>query len=381
MTAQNMEKAKPVDAAPLLAMESIADLDKAVLSDILIAGGYADGPIEDVAVKAIGQGLLGGSFRLQLRYVAGATGLPALVIKMHVDNPRSRKLARYGVRVEGVYGFYANEAAFYQQLAPLLSIRVPACYAAAVSEDGSRFVLVLEAIEPATPGDDLGPCSMQRLEMAVTNIAGLHGPSWGMTADRIDPMIFDSRGPNAVTMQSHVQTACKINEERWAGEFSSDDFAAFQRFADRYDEWQRAEGRPRSIVHVDHRLDNLLFFEDRDEVVVVDWQTLQLSFPLRDVGQMFAASIDTDLRREAEIPMLHVYHAALARHGVTDYAFDRLLDDYRYSLLQGLHGGLLGMATIPLQGRGKELFLTKVRRTMAALSDHRDHMAIDVLSA
>ncbi|MGE4323797.1 MAG: phosphotransferase [Sphingobium sp.] len=381
MSANAGQRARPVDATPMLAMEGIADLDKAVLSRILIEGGHATGPIEEVTLKPIGVGLLGGSYRLQLRYAAGASGLPALVVKMHVDNPRSRKLARYGVRVEGVYGFYANETAFYQQLAPSLSIRVPDCYAAAVSEDGSRFVLLLEAIEPATPGNDLTPCSMQRLEMAVINIAGLHGPSWDIAADRVDPMIFDSRGPNAATMQSHVQTACKINAERWADYFDAEEFAAFSRFADRYDEWQRAEGRPRSIVHVDHRLDNLLFFDDRDEVVVVDWQTLQLSFPLRDVGQLFAASIDTELRREAEIPMLRVYQEALARHGVTDYGFDRLLDDYRYSLLQGLHGGLLGMATIPLEGRGKELFLTKVRRTMVALRDHRDHMEIDVLSA
>ena len=66
---------------------------------------------------------------------------------------------------------------------------------------------------------------------------------------------------------------------------------------------------------------------------------------------------------------------------MTDYSFDRLLDDYHWSLLQGLHGGLLGIATIPVEGRGKELFLTKIRRSVATLKEYRDRMPMDIFAA
>ncbi len=89
------------------------------------------------------------------------------------------------------------------------------------------------------------------------------------------------------------------------------------------------------MLHGDYRLDNLLFDPDGADVVAVDWQTLAVGPPARDLAYFLGTSLTVDDRRAAERELVAEYHAALCARGVSGYDADQCFDDYRLGQLQG----------------------------------------------
>jgi hypothetical protein len=62
-----------------------------------------------------------------------------------------------------------------------------------------------------------------------------------------------------------------------------------------------------------------------------DW-SLTTWLGVYDLAYVMALYWDSDLRRTLEMPVLHHYHHALTQRGVTGYAWQQLVDDYRLSV-------------------------------------------------
>jgi hypothetical protein len=56
-----------------------------------------------------------------------------------------------------------------------------------------------------------------------------------------------------------------------------------------------------------------------------------------DLAYAIVLDWDVELRRQCEIPMLKRYHETLMQHGVTDYSWERLYDDYRLCVAMGVY--------------------------------------------
>ena len=109
------------------------------------------------------------------------------------------------------------------------------------------------------------------------------------------------------------------------------------------------------MIHGDYRLDNLMFSTtEDDDVVAVDWQTMIVGPPTRDVAYFLGTSLDVDDRRAAEEQLVASYHRALVARGVDGYDADRCFDDYRVGQLQGPMITVIGCmyATADAQRRG-----------------------------
>ena len=74
---------------------------------------------------------------------------------------------------------------------------------------------------------------------------------------------------------------------------------------------------------------------DRPGVAAVDWQTVALGLPARDVAYFLGTSLAVDDRRAHEQALVAAYHGALAGHGVGGYTLDECWDDYRFGLPPG----------------------------------------------
>ena len=99
--------------------------------------------------------------------------------------------------------------------------------------------------------------------------------------------------------------------------------------------WLLAEPNRFALMHGDYRLDNMLFDPDRTRITVVDWQTMGVGLPARDLAYFTATSLlpECAIARSSK-DLVAATTGALLGYGVTDYDFDTCWRDYRLGVMQ-----------------------------------------------
>ncbi len=328
------------------------------LTAALRSAGHAV-TVTTVATQPIGNGQVGANYRLLLQ---GEGPLPAtLVAKMGAGDDRSM-----------VANGYRNEVAFYLDLAPTVAVATPRCWFGAMTDDATVFTLLLEDLSPAAPGDQVAGCSPAEAEAAAVNLAGLHGPRW------CDETLYDHPGLNrvgeedAAFLGSVFASAVDIFVDRYRPEVDAAGEHTLRRFAEAVPTWITARSERFALGHGDYRLDNLLF-EPSGVVHAVDWQTLSVGQPGRDLAYFCATSLEVEDRRAHEAAVVSAYRSALTGHGVdgTAYSAATAFEDYRLGVLQGPLITVLGVAyaTAGRSERADAMFLTMFRRSLVAIED------------
>jgi len=345
-------------------VEHIDDISANWITAALQRDGLS-GVVSEVSSKPIGTGQMADSFRINLGFasVDASHDMPqSVVVKMQAEDELSRQA--------GAGGAYSSEMRFYTELASTVSIRTPHCYFAIGPDDEGRFALVLEDMAPAEQGDQLLGCDFESARSAVINLAGLHGPRW------CDPTLVD-----VVPYRSAEETAflASVVAESTAGfiahygdRVDAEDVLVLQAFAPKCGKWL-VDNRDRfAPVHGDYRLDNLLFGKSDDggvEVSAVDWQTLDLGLPGRDLGYFLGNSLLPGDRRASEKELVSAYYNALLGHGVEDYSLEQCFDDYRYGQFQGLMITVLAAVGLAHTERGDDMFMAMSSRACEAIRD------------
>lgn len=124
-----------------------------------------------------------------------------------------------------------------------------------------------------------------------------------------------------------------------------------------------------SLLHGDYRLDNLLFDPDRTRVTVVDWQTLTVGLPARDLAYFCGTSLVPELRAGAERELVEHYHRELVGHGVVDYDAETCWADYRLGMPQITLITTFGFAFSAATERGDDMVLTMLERGCRAIRE------------
>jgi hypothetical protein len=330
------------------------------LTSALRAGGH-DVTVTDVRVTPVGTGQMGASYRLAFDATGADGGLPAtLVAKLPAPDPGRRAMAAPG---------YRAELTFYEHVAPTIAARIPACLLAVASEDWHDFTLLMEDVAPASQGDQLAGCSLDDVMVAATNLAGVHGPRWS------DPTLWDIPhldpvGPADVEFLAAVfADALGSFTTRFVGALDDADRAVLDAVGPVLSPFLLGRADRFAVLHGDYRLDNLLFAPDRRTVVTVDWQTMTIGLPGRDLAYLVATSLDPAERRAGEHAVVAAYHRALEDHGVTGYDLATCFEDYRVGMLQCPLIIVLGAAYGDQTERGDAMFTVMLRRSLEAMRD------------
>ncbi|AFM17814.1 putative aminoglycoside phosphotransferase [Mycolicibacterium chubuense NBB4] len=346
---------------------SPSDLTPAWLGSVLGAD------VTDVEVTAIGTGQTGATYRVTATYsaAAGSAALPGtFAIKLPAQDDTVRERVALG---------YLSEVEFYSTVTHEVSIPVPACFHSEITSDGADFVLVLADMAPAVQGDQIAGCSPREAALAVEALAGLHGPSW---CDRrwcdLPSIVMPKPGDEAAAtgMGEVAVMAANITLEKLGSSVRDDDRETLLTSMGLVTPWLLAVPHRFSLMHGDYRLDNLLFAPDRTRVTVVDWQTIGVGLPTRDLAYFTSTSLLPDDRAAAEPGLVERYHAALQRHGVSGYDLETCWEDYRLGVLQAPLLTTLGFAFASSTERGDEMILTMLHRGCRAI---RELGAIDVV--
>ena len=332
----------------------IEEIDAKWLSQVL---GYA---VDAVESERVGAGQTGAAYRLSLRAEQGPT---TLLAKVAAGDAEARGRVSAG---------YANEVGFYAHLVQTLDVRTPRCWHAGISEDARRFTLLLEDLAPRVPGVQVRGCDVQRAAGALRNLAGLHAPRWNDASLRdLDFLGNMMEGETAEFLGEVARSACEQFVERYREELGPEDTATMLAAGKLITKWATASQEPFAVIHGDYRLDNLMFGADADDVVALDWQTMTLGPPARDLAYFLGTSLDIEARREAERDLVGLYHGELVRRGVRDYSFERCFDDYRLGLLQATMITSLGaiFATRERSAEADDMFMAMATRSCAAIRD------------
>jgi hypothetical protein len=324
------------------------------LTDVL---GYK---IQSFASKKVGAGQTGASYRLTLQTERGQESLIAKVAA-------GDQQARSGVGVG-----YAGEVLFYASLRDSVDIRTPDCRYAAIADDNLKFTLLLEDLSPRRPGVQAEGCSVDMARGAVRNLAGLHAPRWNDAAlyQLAFPMTINNEEA-ASGLAQVVQMAAAEFAGRYPTQLSAADAATLQAGAAAIGKWALANPKPFAMVHGDYRLDNLMFGANPDDVVALDWQTLGVGPPTRDLAYFIGTGLEVGMRREAEKELVTAYRNELLRRGVTDYDFEQCFRDYRLGQLQATMITTIGAiyATRERSEASDAMFLAMATRSCAAIRD------------
>ncbi|MEU1981396.1 phosphotransferase [Nocardia sp. NPDC019395] len=315
-------------------------------------------PVREITAEPVGTGQIGSVYRLRLT----GDGVPdSLLAKLPAADPGTRAM---------LAGAYRQEVRFYTEIAGTVAVRTPRCYHAEIHGDGSEFVLLLEDLAPACQGDQIAGCSVAEAHPAVANLAGLHAPRWCDDA-LLDIEGFSRNGPEeAGTLGELYGPTTEIFLDRLGDRLAPEDRDTVRACGDTIADWLIACPERFGLVHGDYRLDNLLFGAGEPaRVTAVDWQTVNLGLPARDLAYFVTTSLDAGTRRTEERNLVATYHRRLADLGVAGYSFDDCLQDYRFATLQGPLVAVFGAAYGTPTDRGDAMFATMVRRSCAAIRD------------
>ena len=338
-----------------------ASISRPWLESILEDRGLLAGAsIIDLQWATIGTGKMGDNVRLQLAYDRDCVAPSSIIAKLPAADETARTMAGYT-------GAYRKEVMFYRELANLSAMDTPDIYCARIDDSGTDFVILMQDLAPAVPGDQLVGETVERATRALAEAAKLHSAFHGKSELLSKHYITHNNADSAAFGQDLMQ-------QNWPGfvaRFGSGLSAQCTRFGERYvanhAAWTLRYSGVKTLVHGDFRSENLLF-NGNGRTTTVDWQTLSESCGVADVAYFLGGSLDVELRRQCEQQMVEHYRSCLAEAGVALDAA-QCWRQYREFSMHGIMITVLGAMFTEADPRGDRMFLAMAQRHLQQCVD------------
>ncbi len=329
----------------------IGDLTAGWLGTAL--GESADGAqVTDLVAIPIANGHVSDSVRLVPKWDRPTAAPGSVVAKV----PSSDEVSRLTGFATGTFGL---EASFYNELAATVGVSRPSCFLAHYSLEREGYVVLLEDMLPADPGDPVAGCSPQEAAAVMPELAALHSPRWG-DLTLLDLTWLEQPASESVRARAElVPSLFGIFVDRYAARLDGEVIRLCEQLMGALKGYLANRPGPWTLLHSDPRLDNLLF--GRPRVTVVDWRTVKVGPGLSDVSYFIGSSLVPEMRRDFEHELVRAYHRHLESGGV-NLAWDDCWQGYRRYSLDGL---VMAIAASVLDGpsaRCDAVCLTMVNR-------------------
>lgn len=320
------------------------------------------GALRSFTATAIGTGQVGSSVRYTLDWEDGSGGPATVVGKFPARDALSRNT---GIQTES----YRRELGFYRDLQHLTSLRTPAIYWAGAEDldRTGRFVLLMEDLPHSVQGDQLQGCTIAAAEVSVAAAAGLHAPFWDAVPGDLDWLAQPT--PDKVAAKIELYRAVVPGFVARYSAALGPAFTELAGFIDRNLEVLFSASRtPRTVVHGDYRLDNMLFARPEPTsasapppLVVVDFQTCSIGHGVNDVAYFIGAGLLADDRRAVERQLVEHYRSSLEALGVSVDP-DDLWHDYVLGSTSGYIMAVIASQIVVQTERGDDMFVAMAGR-------------------
>ena len=352
-------------------MTSYPAAPELVTADWLNTNCALGGTVSAVSSTTIGEGvgMLGLLGRLSLQYSEG-TGPASVIAKLASPHDQVLDMVQ-------MFGFYEREINFYKHANGSIT-NIPRAYYAEVDPTGRSFALILEDLSHCRTADQVLGCSAADAEVVMVELAKLHAQHWHI--DRDPSFNWLSKGNEGKYREGEAQY--NMVYEPFIATYGDRLSERGRHVADRIRNTtlqmaDEAMGRgPLTLVHMDLRLDNLLFNDapaaGQSPISIIDWQLCVQGLGAQDVAYFIAWSMDDSTRRAHTESLMRAYYNALLAGGVEGYSRQQFEDDVRRSLLLvALMGSFASIAIPSTNQRGFDLIEAYVLRTYATVDDMR----------
>lgn len=315
-------------------------------------------PVTTIDVHPIGQGE---GFMGQLARVT-VDGVRSVIVKMPTADPGGRALG-------GMMRVWEREHRFYTEVAPRMhGVRVPRCF----SSSADPWVLVLEDLAPASPGNQVAGPSLEQAQRVVDTAAALHG-AWFDHPDLAElTWMPDIADPMSAAVGAMFPLGWPTFLARYADSLPERVLRWCEAFAPRVVEWIASYADwPFTLIHGDFRLDNMFFAPD-GSVTLIDWQLAMRAPSTTDLVYFLGTNLPTEMRRAVQASLIDRYAAGLRAQGVPTEWSDptRITRGYAEGVLFYCTSFAASILTLDTANeRGAALMDALVRRAFAAADD------------
>jgi Phosphotransferase enzyme family len=334
-----------------------ADLTAGYLTQAL-ADRLGGGSVTAVQTEPVGTGQVSDSFRVRLTYDrasdTGALDLPpTLIAKVPAAAEASRGAAR-------AFRTYEIEASFYSEVANGLPVSIPGCFYSAYDPEPDEYIVLLEDLAPAKPGDQLAGIGVDQAAAALVELAALHAAGWGSPELAALPWLNRNTPDGAAFLAGVLTDLYPGFRTRFDGRVEPGTLPLIEDFLPRASGYLGgAVGEPRTLVHGDFRADNLLFGGPRP--FVLDWQTCSYGSAANDLAYFLASSLLVPDRQQHEEALVRAYHAALTGRGVA-LSWADCWNGYRRHAFGGIVMDIVAAMFVEQTERGDEMFAAMASR-------------------
>ncbi|MEQ8268421.1 MAG: phosphotransferase [Parvibaculum sp.] len=322
-----------------------------------LRGAGHDATVVEISGKRVGTGQVGESVRFTLTCRGDTKGVPASVVgKFPSSDPDSRAT---GVN----FGNYIREVNFYRQLAGTAGVTTPVCLHADVDPETSDFVLIMEDLAPAQPGDQMRGTSLAETKLVLEEAAKLHASHWNDTAMEEIPWLFETRAAPERTASGLIVALWQGFRERYGDRIADDCVEIGEAITRNYDYFKKGYDGPRCLIHNDFRPDNMMFgtAEGGYPVAVVDWQSIGFGCCMADVSYFMSGALKREERREHEKALLAGYHRKLGELGVGGYSFEQMWRHYALYSFSLFNMAFTASMIVERTPRGDDMFFQMLR--------------------
>jgi hypothetical protein len=313
--------------------------------------------VEHVSGAPIGQGHMGDSFQVEMKYSPDAAGPTTLFLKMPPTDERSAAL-------NSRIGAYNREARFYREIAPRVSAGNPKFYGE-IERKGIGSGLLLEDLSGHTGISQIDGTSPEILGRALAPLAALHAGFWNDESTRSLPWLFN-RLDRLDELSERYAFSWSTLKEIVGAALSGQQREVVERFGSSSTSWAESISGPMTLIHQDVRLDNLMFSEER--AWLLDWQLLGWGSPAFDLSYAISTSLHPEERRMAERDLLSQYVTHLQAAGV-EWSVEELWETYRRSTFYTLLGLIPAMGHVKQSSRGFDMFRIMLDRATKQILD------------
>ncbi len=259
------------------------------------------------------------------------------------------------------------EARFFRDIAPVITVNVPACYGALFDATTQNGLILLEDLNrrPVTFGNQNHPLDPIAVGRVLDLLADLHASLWR------DPRLstFEGFQPGGVIHSTHVVDIFLGFWDYAAARPRFDHVPPALRDRDRVGRAVHAlladdRADPICVVHGDPHQANL-FFDPDGSPRLMDWATVMPGHWAWDVAYLICGSQTVAQRRALERDQLSAYLARLRARGVAGPSFETAWRDYvRHAMWSFM------TALCPVEMQPEDLCILNAERACAAITDH-----------